>query len=467
MKAITKAALAIVVSAAAAQASAQVTFYQEQGFQGRSFTTEKRVDNFDRFGFNDRASSVIVERERWEICEDARYSGRCVVLRPAQYPTLAATGLNNRISSTRALSRDERIDERRYAPIPVAVSAPAQITFFENERFGGRSFNTDGLVEDFRSNGFNDRVSSLVVTGPDQWEACEDIRFNGRCVVLRPGQYPNLSGTGLNDRISSVRKTMTQAPSPARAQIAFFEQEGFAGRAFTTDKSLANLNKNGFNDRASSAVVAGTRPWEVCDDARFTGRCMVLRPGQYPSLAAMGLNNRISSVREIGRDARIDDRRYAPAPIASPDYRKRKDERLFEVPVTSVRAVVGTPERRCWIEREQAPQNQSEVNAPAAVLGALLGGVLGHQVGGGTGKDIATAGGAIAGAVLGSRVGGTNNNGAQLPPQDVQRCEDVPSQARTNYWDVTYTFRGEEHRIQMAAPPGRTITVNAQGEPRT
>ena len=68
--------------------------------------------------------------------------------------------------------------------------------------------------------------------------------------------------------------------------------------------------------------------------------------------------------------------------------------------------------------------------------------------------------------MLGSRVGGTNN-GAQLPPQDVQRCEDVPSQARTNYWDVTYTFRGEEHRIQMAAPPGRTITVNAQGEPRT
>ena len=179
----------------------------------------------------------------------------------------------------------------------------------------------------------------------------------------------------------------------------------------------------------------------------------------------MGLNNRISSVREIGRDARIDERRYAPAPIAAPSYRQRKDERLFEVNVTSVHAVVGTPEKRCWIDREQAPQNENQVNAPGAVLGALLGGVLGHQVGGGTGKDIATAGGAIAGAVIGSRIGG--NGSPQTVPQDVQRCENVPNQARTEYWDVTYTFRDQEHRIQMTSPPGRTITVNAQGEPRT
>ena len=110
MKAITKTALVSVVLAAAAQASAQVTFFQEQDFQGRSFTTERRIDNFDRFGFNDRASSATVKSERWEICENARYSGRCVVLRPGQYPTLAAMGLNDRISSARAIGRDQRID---------------------------------------------------------------------------------------------------------------------------------------------------------------------------------------------------------------------------------------------------------------------------------------------------------------------------------------------------------------------
>ena len=557
MKTLTKAALAIAVVVAAAQANAQVTFYENQGFQGRAFTAETNVADFGRFGFNDRASSVMVTGERWEVCEDVRYLGRCVVLRPGQYSTLGAMGLNDRISSVRAISHSQRIDERRYAPAPApavaqitfyederfggrsfttaaqvedfrnkgfndrassavvsgpdqweacadvgfngscvvlrpgqypslrgtglndrissvrntATKAPppavAQITFYEDERFGGRSFTTDTVVEDFRNKGFNDRVSSIVVSGPDQWEACDDIRFKGSCVVLRAGQYPSLRGTGLNDRISSVRNIATKVtpPGPAPAQIIFFEQEGFGGRRITTDRPLEDLSKSGFNDRASSAVVVGDERWEVCDNARFDGRCMVLRPGQYPSLAAMGMNDRISSVRNLRRDMRIDDRSYAPMPLAATDYRHRNDERLFEVNVTSVRAVVGTPEKRCWVERGQVPQDQTSANVPGAVVGALLGGILGHQVGGGTGKDIATAGGAIAGAVIGSKVGGNANN-SQAATQDVQRCEVVPSQARTQYWDVTYAFKGQDHHIQMTAPPGPTITVNEQGEPR-
>ncbi len=369
MKTLTRAALAVALAAVSAQASAQVTFYEDQSFQGRWFTTENQVPNFARFGFNDSASSVTVTSERWEVCEDDYFRGRCVVLRPGQYPTLSAMGLNDRISSVREINRNARIEERRYAPAP----APAQITFYENESFGGRSFTTDTLVENLRSRGFNDRVSSAVVSGPDQWEACEDPRFNGRCVVLRPGQYPSLSGTGLNDRISSVRNA--------------------------------------------------------------------------------------------SRDARIDERRYAPEPRPAPDYRQRQDERLYEANVTSVRAVVGTPEKRCWIEREQVPLDQTNANVPGAVVGALLGGILGHQVGGGTGKDVATAGGAVAGAVIGSRIGGDAGT-SQAVSRDVQRCENVPSQARTEYWDVTYTFRGQEYRVQMTAPPGRTITVNEQGEPR-
>jgi hypothetical protein len=31
---------------------------------------------------------------------------------------------------------------------------------------------------------------------------------------------------------------------------------------------------------------------------------------------------------------------------------------------------------------------------------------------------------------------------------------------------VTYDFRGEEHRVQLTTPPGRTISVNNRGEPR-
>ena len=149
----------------------------------------------------------------------------------------------------------------------------------------------------------------------------------------------------------------------AAAEITFYEREGFQGRSFTTDRQVGNLERFGFNDRASSVVVIGDR-WEVCEDARFSGRCVVLRPGRYPSLAAMGLNDRISSVRDVSRNARIDDNRYAPAPVAVYDNRRRNDERLYEANVTSVRAVVGTPEQRCWVEQEQVPQERSQLNVP-------------------------------------------------------------------------------------------------------
>lgn len=248
----------------------------------------------------------------------------------------------------------------------------------------------------------------------------------------------------------------------AAAQITFYEREGFRGESFTTENKITNFDRHGFNDRASSVVVLGER-WEVCEDMRFSGRCVVLRPGKYPSLVAMGLNNQISSVRSVSRDANIDDRRYAPEPVASNDYRRRNHESLYEAEVTSIRAVVGPPEQRCWIEREQVPQEHSRANVPGAIAGALIGGILGHQVGGGRGKDVATVGGAVAGAAIGA------NSGRDSPPaasRDVQHCENKPSQAKPEFWDVTYNFQGEEHRIQMSAPPGATVIVNDQGEPR-
>lgn len=254
------------------------------------------------------------------------------------------------------------------------------------------------------------------------------------------------------------------AAAQAAAQVTFYEQRGFEGRSFTTEKRVGNFERFGFNDRASSAIVQRGR-WEVCEDVRFEGRCIVLRPGRYPSLGAMGLNNQVSSARIVRRDERIADDRYAPEPFANRDYRRGRNERLFEAEVLAVRAVVGTPEQRCWVEREEVVQDRRDNSLPGTIAGAVIGGILGHQVGGGRGKDLATAGGAVAGAVVGGNLG-RNSGGAAAATRDVQRCENVPSQARPDFWDVTYRFRGQEHRVQMTRPPGNTITVNARGEPR-
>ena len=449
------------------QAAAQITFYEREGFAGQSFTAENQVANFAQNGFNDRASSVVVLRGRWEICEDARFSGRCVILRPGRYPSLAAMNMNNSVSSVRSVARNVRVDDNRYAPAPAAP----QITFYEREGFAGRSFTAESQVGNFERQGFNDRASSVIVVR-DFWEACDDAWFAGRCVVLRPGQYPSLAAMGLNDTVSSVRVVSSNerleenryAPLPATVQITFYEREGFQGRSFTTRDQIDNFGRFGFNDSASSVVVVG-EPREVCEDAAFRGRCVVLRPGRYSSLSEIGLNERISSVRIVGANTRIEDNRYIPPPAGFYNYQRRDDERLYEARVTSVRAVVGTPEQRCWIEREQVAQDQGNANVPAAIAGAIIGGILGHQVGGGRGKDVATAGGAIAGAAVGANIG-RDNNGQPVYTQDVQRCTNVPRQARADYWDVTYNFRGQEYRMQMTTPPGPTVTVNGQGEPR-
>lgn len=373
MNAFIKSALALVATLCVTQAMAQVTLYEDEGFAGRSFVATQPVGNLERFGFNDRAASAVVRGDRWEVCDDARFGGRCMVLRPGRYASLAAMGMNDRISSVRAVRRDARVENNRYAPMP---AAPAQATIYE--------------------------------------------------------------------------------------------RSDFAGRSFSTNQPVGNLRRAGFNDRGASVVVTGDR-FEVCDEPRFEGRCVVLRPGRYHSLAAMGLDQRVASIRDVSPTARIEDSRYAPlvapgpAPVANDEFRRRRDERLYQVPVTSVRAVVGPPEQRCWVEPGAvAPQNKPSV--PGAVVGALLGGILGHQVGGGKGQDLATAGGAVAGGVVGANVGG-RVGGSSAPGPDVRRCENVP-QAAPSFWDVTYSFRGVEHRIQMSTQPGPTISVNEQGEPR-
>jgi uncharacterized protein YcfJ len=250
----------------------------------------------------------------------------------------------------------------------------------------------------------------------------------------------------------------------AMAQITFYEGEGFRGRAFTTSRAQSNFTRSGFNDRASSVVVdRGT--WEVCDDASFQGRCVVLRPGAYDSLRRLGVNDRLSSARPVNSRGR-DRGNYGndgpePLPVADYDYRRRPNERVYEAQVTSVHAIVGPPDRRCWVEREQV-ESRGGRNVAGGVVGAVIGGILGHQIGYGRGNDAATVGGAVVGAAIGSNQG---RDSGDTRTTDVRHCE-TAANGDPDYWDVTYSFRNVDHRIQMTAPPGRTIYVNRDGLPR-
>jgi hypothetical protein len=112
--------------------------------------------------------------------------------------------------------------------------------------------------------------------------------------------------------------------------------------------------------------------------------------------------------------------RAAAGPAPYPYY-PHYGERLYPANVVATRAVVGPPEQRCWVERQQVAA-PGQPNIPGAIIGGVLGGVLGHQIGSGRGNDVATAVGAVSGAAIGANV----NRGSQGYTQDVQRCAAQP-----------------------------------------
>jgi uncharacterized protein YcfJ len=123
---------------------------------------------------------------------------------------------------------------------------------------------------------------------------------------------------------------------------------------------------------------------------------------------------------------------------------------------------LGTPERRCWVEQEEVREPARRGANIGAIVGSIIGGILGHQIGGGRPAGHRHGWRCVAGAAIGANAG---RNDGVVSTRDVQRCENV-NLGPPDYWDVTYIYRGVEHHVQMSERPGRTITVNRNGEPR-
>lgn len=206
---LTRIALAATLALGATAAVAgEIVLFENQGFAGRRITLRGTVSDFDRTNFNDRAQSIIVRDGVWEVCTDAQFGGRCVRLRPGEYPTLDGS-LDNRISSAREIAE--------YAPPPPPAAGPAygggpaRAVLYEGEGFRGRSFELQrNVVRNLDRTSFNDRAASLRVFS-GYWIFCSDANFEGDCRTFGPGDYPDLPGD-LNRRISSGRQVSERYP---------------------------------------------------------------------------------------------------------------------------------------------------------------------------------------------------------------------------------------------------------------
>ena len=275
-----------------------------------------------------------------------------------------------------------------------------------------------------------------------------------------PGRDPALDDARLS--LDAARRN----PQVAMYASAEFDQ------AAATLRQAEDLAATGgrYNDVHQLAVLANQRAATAQDVARLRSEQAALvaqRTATDARIQADVTQRQAAAAQlqaaEAQRQADQAQRLAAAAPAAY-DYRRRENEPLYEAPVTSVRAVLGPPQQRCWVERQVVDTGSPGINVPGAVVGGVVGGILGHQIGSGRGRDLATGIGVVGGAVVGANVG--RDAAGTVYTQDVQRCVNVSTPAPVDYWDVTYNFRGYEHHMQTTSPPGRTILVNGQGEPR-
>ena len=215
---------------------------------------------------------------------------------------------------------------------------------------------------------------------------------------------------------SALALSALVAASHAAAQITLYEGEGFRGRAYTSAKTVANMNRSGLNDRTSSVVVKDGR-WEVREHANSAANawCSVRRQLRFARQCAWKTPSRPS-----GRGRRRHYQNEVRAPMETPTtHGAAAPTTMYDAPVTSSRAIVGAATQHCWVEREQFSDSaRGKPNVSGAIAGALIGGVLGHQVGGGGGKDLATIGGVVAGGVIGANMGRNMSTTAERESSD-------------------------------------------------
>jgi len=127
---------------------------------------------------------------------------------------------------------------------------------------------------------------------------------------------------------------------------------------------------------------------------------------------------------------------------------------------------VSRPERQCWKERVHRKGRGHGGSYTPVIAGAIVGGVVGNQFGGGHGRDALT----IVGALLGASVGNDlANQGRRRGHVRVERrCETVDRYAEEEVlagYRVKYRYRGKVFTTRTDTHPGKRIRVRVGVEP--
>ena len=206
------------------------------------------------------------------------------------------------------------------------------------------------------------------------------------------------------------------------------------------------------------------------------------------ALSAAAAGGAIAGAQDYGRgyDSRYDNN------YASSQPRTDVAQVVRVEPMYDRYATGGYQRQECWDERTNAYdsgyyrdangrlyRNGADSNTNGTLIGALIGGALGNQVGKGDGRTAATVGGAVIGGMIGNNVdrnnvaGSTSQSGYNQYRDNsgvVRRCRTVTDYDNNRYasnqqggqvagYTVTYRYAGQTYTSVTNRRPGRTMRV--------
>lgn len=150
----------------------------------------------------------------------------------------------------------------------------------------------------------------------------------------------------------------------------------------------------------------------------------------------------------------------ADAEAASADAPRYADV----ISVRPVKQAQNTQREECHDEQvvhRRKPKDEHQI--AGTVIGAVAGGAIGNQVGGGRGRDLATVAGAIGGGVAGKKIQEKQQRGDTYTTTE-RRCRtvDEPGEDIVAY-DVVYEYRGQTHEVRLDHDPGDRIELPVRG----
>lgn len=233
-----------------------------------------------------------------------------------------------------------------------------------------------------------------------------------------------------------------------------------------TDKPVATTSADATTDAASAPAPASA---SAAADARegLTAREMISAP--RGSVAAAG-------------EARGAPAPHTEAPAASANAEQRAAAGRDESAASQDDASAATgahyadvisvqpSKRKTMREREECrderivhkrrPKDDHQV--AGTVIGALAGGVIGHQVGGGRGRDLATVAGAVGGGYAGKKIQQDRQDRDTYVTTE-RRCRTVKEPVEDVAYDVVYEYLGQTHQVRLDHDPGDRIELPVRG----